>query len=182
MPSGTQGVKQGGITAWFGRGKRRAQLAESLYVWTVAEARRPEWYAAAGVPDTLDGRFDLILLHLFAVMERLGRTPRPRKLQRVVVETFFRDMDRSLREIGSSDTGLPRRMKAMGEAYLGRMQAYRAARLGGAEAWNAALTRNLYADDAAEPRQLAKARELFDAWEAKLAAQPDAALLSGTLA
>jgi cytochrome b pre-mRNA-processing protein 3 len=91
------------------------------------------------VPDTLDGRFELIVLHLFLLQQRL-RTEAP-ELARALSEVFFRDMDRSLREIGVSDTGVPRRIKAMAKAYHGRLQAYATQ---DADALRAALARNLY--------------------------------------
>ncbi len=177
MTTGIQTVK-----GWFGMNRARTQRAEALYDWAVAQSRQPAWYVQGQVPDTIDGRFDLILLHLFALMERLNRTPKPRPLQRALTEAFFRDMDRSLREIGASDTGLPRRMRAMAEAYLGRMQAYSAAKQEGPDAWHAALSRNLLNDAAENVTALACVENAFARLEKQLAAQPDEELLAGRLA
>ncbi len=168
----------GGVKRWFGRGKARRAAAQRLYLWAVEAARQPAWYLDARVPDTLDGRFDLIVLHLFALQERLRSIPGARKLQRILSETFFHDMDRSLREIGSSDAGLPRRIRAMAEAYLGRLIAYHEA-IGDADQWRATLRRNIYAD--AEDARCDALMQRFAQTQATLRAVPDAAMLEGYL-
>lgn len=114
---------------------------EATYIALVAAARNPFFYTDLKVPDTLDGRFDLIVLHLFLLQHRL-RTESPDFAQ-FLSEAFFRDMDRSLRELGVADTGVSKRIQKMGKAYHGRLQAYAAA-LGEQEAMRAALARNLY--------------------------------------
>jgi cytochrome b pre-mRNA-processing protein 3 len=139
-----QSVKQ-----WLGlQPAHEATVADALYVRAVAQARQPEWYTQGGVPDTLDGRFEMILLHLFALQERLERCQSKAfalAVQRSLSETFFRDMDRSLRELGVADTGIGRRIKNMAEAYFGRMQAYRTARSTPMmDGWTQALAKNVY--------------------------------------
>jgi len=128
---------------------RRSESGETaigrLYEAIVAQARRPEFYLRCAVPDTLDGRFDMIALHLFLVMRRLksdgeeGRT-----LSQAVCERFFDDLDRSLREMGAGDLGVGRRVKAMAQAFYGRVAAYDAALSGDDAALAEALMRNLY--------------------------------------
>jgi cytochrome b pre-mRNA-processing protein 3 len=118
------------------------------YIALVAAARNPFFYTALGVPDTLDGRFDMIVLHLFLLQHRLTQETVETRAQaelfsQQIGEAFLRDMDRSIRELGVADTGVARRMKAMGKAYHGRLQAYSAA-LGDTQALCAALARNLY--------------------------------------
>ena len=144
MASLWQSVKQ-----WLGLTPAQEEsIAHRLYVQAVGQARQPEWYAQGGVPDTLDGRFEMILLHLFAVQERLGTHAHPPlalAVQRALSEAFFRDMDRSLRELGVSDTGVGRRIKNMAEAYFGRLQSYQNARNSADKtAWPQALARNVY--------------------------------------
>lgn len=114
--------------------------ASVTYIALVAQARHPFFYEKLGVPDTLDGRFEMIVLHLFLLQYRL-RVDAP-EFARSLSEIFIADMDRSLREIGVSDTGVSKRMKVMGRAYHGRLQAYSlvAERI----ALEAALARNLY--------------------------------------
>lgn len=119
--------------------------AHACYIALVERARNPFFYESLRVPDTLDGRFELIVLHLFLIQYRLVAETDPAAVEfsRQLGEIFLMDMDHSLREIGVSDTGVRRRMKAMGKAYHGRLQVYAQA-AGDAEALLSALARNLY--------------------------------------
>jgi cytochrome b pre-mRNA-processing protein 3 len=115
--------------------------ATDAYIALVIHARNPFFYESLFVPDTLDGRFELIVLHLFLLQYRL-RDENP-EFTRYLSELFFADMDRSLREMGVADTGVRYRIKAMAKAYHGRLQAYGLS-LTDPEALRAALARNLY--------------------------------------
>lgn len=121
--------------------------AQHLYVAVVEQARTPEFYTDFGVPDSLDGRFEMITLHMHLLLQRLEkgftRTPELRELSRVLIETYFADMDRSLREMGVGDTGVSRRVQKMSSAFYGRLEAYGMARENPA-LWPEALRRNLY--------------------------------------
>ncbi len=120
--------------------------AASLYRAVVAQARQPIFYTSYGVPDSLDGRFDLIALHMFAVLHRLKiGDGAARQLSQDVFDTMFADMDRSLREMGVGDLGVGRRVRAMAEALYGRMAAYEAGVAADDSVLAAALRRNLYA-------------------------------------
>lgn len=123
------------------------EAVRATYIALVAQARNPFFYTDLGVPDTLDGRFDLIVLHLFLLEHRLvthhDANEETRIFGQFVSEIFFHDMDHSLREIGVSDTGVSHRIKKMGKAYHGRLQAY-AAGLEHRETMRGALARNLY--------------------------------------
>lgn len=101
---------------------------QRLYGAIVAQARLPSFYLRYGVPDTEDGRFDLIVLHLFLVMQRIGKGPGAlATLAQPLVEAFCRDLDDNLREMGVSDLAVPKRVQAAVEALYGRCDAYRAA-------------------------------------------------------
>lgn len=131
-----------GIRNWLNaKGKTRAHM---LYIALVAQARNPFFYQELQVPDTLDGRFELILLHLFPVLHRLKGDPEGMEMARRLTETCFADMDRSLRELGVGDTGISRRVKQMANAFYGRMEAYENA-LGDRAMLEEALRRNVYA-------------------------------------
>jgi cytochrome b pre-mRNA-processing protein 3 len=97
------------------------------------------------VPDSIDGRFGLIVVHLFLLQHRLveGNVPAHQQFARFLSEAFFNDMDDSLRELGVADTGVSHRIKKMGKAYHGSLQAYTAG-LSDRQAMRAALARNLY--------------------------------------
>ncbi len=135
--------------------KAARETAGALYRAVVAQARSPEFYGEAGVPDTLDGRFELVALHAFMVLRRLQADPeRTGVLAQALFDTMFDDMDRSLREMGAGDLGVGRRVKFMASSFLGRVKAYEAGLESGDEALRSALVRNLYgtvpapADDA----------------------------------
>lgn len=120
---------------------------QRLYGVIVAQARLPSFYLRYGVPDTVDGRFDLIVLHLFLVVERLGDAGA--SLAQPLLEAFCRDLDDNLREMGLSDLAVPRRMRSYMEAYYGRSEAYRTALAsGGVQACAQALARNVYGETA----------------------------------
>lgn len=126
------------LQKWFGNA--RSSAADASYIALVAQARNPYFYAALGVPDTIDGRFEMIVLHLFLLQRRLREET---EFARELSEAFFDDMDRTIREFGVMDTGVGKRVKQMSKAYHGRLQAYAAA-LDDREALRAALARNLY--------------------------------------
>jgi cytochrome b pre-mRNA-processing protein 3 len=108
----------------FHRPKTPATIS-ALYGMIVAQARSPVFYRDYGVPDTVDGRFELILIHLFLVLHRLGESERDFGQQ--LFDLFCQDMDRNLREMGIGDLKVPKEMRRIGEAYYGRAAAYRAA-------------------------------------------------------
>jgi cytochrome b pre-mRNA-processing protein 3 len=116
----------------------------ALYGAIVAQAREPSFYEAYAVPDTVLGRFDLIVLHLALVLRRLREGDGA--VAQGVFDEFCRDMDHNLREMGISDPGVPRQMQKVGEAFYGRAQAYDAAlAMDGDGALAQALIRNVHA-------------------------------------
>lgn len=156
--------------------------AAALYAAAVAAARAPSLYAALGVPDTLDGRFDMVGLHAFLLIRRLQRAEEPGPaLAQAVFDEMFRDMDRSLREMGVGDLSVPRKMRQMWEAFHGRAAAYEAAFAGSdAAALPAALARNVWrTGDAPGAEGLACAAR---AQAAHLDALPLDAFTAGTVA
>ena len=115
-----------------------------------ARAREPVFYVAFAVPDTIDGRFDLLALHASLVLERIELASAP-ELGQALVDTIFVSFDEGLRQLGAGDVGMSRRMKKLASAFLGRMHAYRAAR--DQPSLAAAIVRNIYrgAPNAAAP-------------------------------
>lgn len=167
------------------RRKTRERDAFALYSAAVAAARQPWFYAALAVPDTLDGRFDLINLHMALLVRRLRNESDPRgaELAQGAFDAMFLDMDTSLREMGVSDLVVGKRVKRMWEAFHGRAVAYEAALdAGDAGALALALGRNVWRGEppgmvdgaAGEPARRLAAHALDQA--AHLAAQDFAAL------
>lgn len=131
----------------FGRlGARRriADAAHGLYVAAVTQARRPEFYGQLAVADSVDGRFDLVALHVFLVLNRLGRDGAAlRELGQALFDLMFADMDQNLREMGVSDISVGTKVKTMVKAFYGRVAAYEAG-LDDRGAMEDAVARNLY--------------------------------------
>jgi cytochrome b pre-mRNA-processing protein 3 len=99
-----------------------------LYGAIVAQARAPAFYTGYGVPDAVQGRFDLIVLHLVLVLAGLGQEDGPaRAIGQKLFDEFCRDLDDNLREMGVGDLAVPKRMKSFAEAFYGRQAAYLAA-------------------------------------------------------
>ena len=107
------------------------------------QARQPVFYAEYGVPDTVDGRFEMIALHMFLVLQRL-RALGEDELAQQLFDTMFADMDQSLREMGAGDLGVGRRVRAMAEGLYGRISAYEDGLAGDDQRLMAALRRNLF--------------------------------------
>ena len=153
-----------------------------LYGAIVAQARDPAFYRNYGVPDTSNGRLEMIVLHSILVLSRLeteGGAVRP--LGQALFDYFCSDVDANLREMGVGDMAVPRKMKAIAESFYGRKRAYETAlAVPGVAELAVALTRNVYAgtgETADAERLAAYVREAAG----KLAAVDGAALLRGHL-
>ncbi|MBI1206901.1 MAG: ubiquinol-cytochrome C chaperone [Azospirillum sp.] len=109
---------------WFRRASDPAAVAP-LYARIVAQARQTGFYRDCGVPDSLDGRFDLLVLHVFLVMHRLkGGGAEAGAAAQHLLEHMVTDLDRSVREMGVADLGVGRRITAMANAINGRLHTY----------------------------------------------------------
>jgi cytochrome b pre-mRNA-processing protein 3 len=171
------------LRRWFGSGRRSSRaITDALYSEIVAAARQPLFYSHWKVPDTPIGRFEMLSLHMFLFLHRLREeTGAAREAAQEVTDGFFRDVDHSLRELGVSDQGVPRRMKKLARMFYGRATAYGAA-LDQCDraALREALERNVLPEEAKGADMAALAAYVFDAW-GSLMQQPVPALLSGRL-
>tara|TARA_E500000318_G_scaffold111314_1_gene129471 strand:+ start:2619 stop:3185 length:567 start_codon:yes stop_codon:yes gene_type:complete len=103
-----------------------ADAAREAYQAVIRQARQPDFYTRYGVPDTLDGRFDLLVLHAALVLLRLQQDrAESERFSQALFDTLFVDLDQSLREIGVSDMSVGKKVKQMGKAFYGRLDAYR---------------------------------------------------------
>jgi len=116
---------------------------EAIYGMIVTQAREPLFYRDFGVPDTVNGRFDLLLLHLWMLLRRLKSVEGGTALSQGLFDHFCNDMDDNLREMGVSDLKVPKRMLALGEAFYGRTTAYDFALTEGHEALAQAMCKNI---------------------------------------
>ncbi len=145
--------------------------ARALYERIVAQARQPGFYRDCGVPDTVDGRFESIALHVFLVLHRLKADPGDTEaLGQALFDVMFQDMDQNLRELGAGDMGVGPRVKRMAQGLYGRIAAYEAGLKGpgagpGADSGpdsgpnsgtelEAALRRNLFGTVSPAPEQV----------------------------
>jgi cytochrome b pre-mRNA-processing protein 3 len=109
----------------------------------VAQAREPLFYQRLDVPDTVNGRFEMIVLHLWMVLRRIRDIPDGAPFGQALFDFFCSDLDANLRELGVGDLTVPKRMQAFGEAFYGRAAAYDQALEQGDEAFAKALCRNI---------------------------------------
>jgi cytochrome b pre-mRNA-processing protein 3 len=116
---------------------------ETIYGMIVTQAREPLFYRDLGVPDTVNGRFDLLLLQVWMVLRHLRTQSGGTELAQALFDHFCADMDANLREMGTGDLAVPKKMQAVGEAFYGRSAAYDMALTGGADALAQAICRNV---------------------------------------
>jgi len=110
---------------WRFRPSSEESSIRELYGAIVAQARLPVFYQSYGVPDTVEGRFDLIVLHIVLVLAGLGgEEGAERGIGQKLFDVFCRDLDGNLREMGVGDLAVPKRMRKFGEAFYGRQAAY----------------------------------------------------------
>lgn len=165
---------------FFG-GRRHERTGFALYGMAVEAARAPLFYAGLGAPDTLDGRFDLVGLHVFLLIRRLRALPPPGPvIAQAVFDAMFHDMDVNLREMGVSDLSVGKRVRAMWEAFHGRSAAYEAALADpDPSALELALARNIWRGEAPPPGAAARLAAIARARDLRLAGLDLAALTGG---
>jgi cytochrome b pre-mRNA-processing protein 3 len=128
------------LNVW-GKSKRRTRATAGLHTALVARARTPQFFTDFDVADTIDGRFDLLALHAWLVLDRLQRDGL-NDLSQSLTNAIFTGFDEGLRDLGAGDMGIGRRMKKMADAFYGRLAAYQGCADEGALA--EAVHRNLY--------------------------------------
>jgi cytochrome b pre-mRNA-processing protein 3 len=133
------------ILRLFRHAPRSASIA-GLYGMIVAQARTPEFYRGYGVPDTVNGRFEMIALHTVLLLRRLAEEPFPlRRLGQEIFDQFCDDMDASMREMGVGDLAVPRKMRRVGAAFYARQAEYQdALAAGDPQFLETALAQNVF--------------------------------------
>jgi len=159
----------------FGLAARRdTTVIDALYGEIVAAARQPAFYADLDVPDTPLGRFEMLSLHVFMFLHRVRGEAAPLPdIAQELVDEFFKDVDHSIRELGISDTGVPKRMKKLSRMFYGRVASYgEALDANDGAALAAALARNVR-PDVAWPHAEELAARMFALRESLAAQTPD---------
>jgi cytochrome b pre-mRNA-processing protein 3 len=151
---------------------------ETIYGMIVTQAREPLFYRDLGVADTVEGRFDMLVLHLWMVLRRMKAMATGAALRQGLFDRFCEDMDANLREMGVGDLTVPKRMQAFGEAFYGRSAAYDLAVAESRKELAQALCKNVL-----DGAQIENARRLAFYTEAAIAALAgldDATIRSGS--
>ena len=169
------------LFAYLSRPQERARRAAEHYAALVGQARRTEFYESLAVPDTLDGRFDLIVLHASLYLKRIRAAgAQGRDLAQAIFDHMFANLDQSLRELGVGDVVIPKRVRSMVSAFYGRATAYDAALAEPGDAALAeALIRNIYAGAAPGADVVARLSTYLRETAKALAAAPDETMLAG---
>lgn len=163
------------------RRKSVRAAAERAYRWVVEQARNPMFFEEFSVPDTLDGRFELICLHAFLYLHRLkSEQPQSAMVSQTFFDAMFADMDRGLREMGTGDLSVGRHVKRMAQGFYGRIRAYQDGLARGDDAaLSAALARNLFGTIGESAGSLAAMVDYTRSAAAHLADQSAVELIDG---
>ena len=170
------------VIARLFRRSRDEHIIAQLYGRIVDHARSAPFYTKTGVPDTIDGRYELLVIHAFLLMHRMKHEGEAaRAFSQRLFDYMFADMDHSLRELGVGDLSVGKKVKHMARRFYGSVVAYdHALTDGGAgEALEEALRRNLYGTAMPEPDQTAAMADYMRREAADLAAIPTADIMKG---
>jgi cytochrome b pre-mRNA-processing protein 3 len=177
------------MLAWLTGHRAVAVRAERLHAAIVEEARAPHLYAGLRVPDSTDGRFEMLALHMVLAVDRLGRMGADgQALGRALTEAYVTAMDDTMRAIGVGDLSVPRKVKKAAAGVFDRLQVFgpalaaAAADDAGAVAlWRDALTATLAPLAGSDAIDVPGLTHYVSERGKSLAATPDAALLAGQL-
>ena len=112
------------MLTWLTSRRQHQKTAQKLYGRIVAQARNPWFYSHLGVPDTLEGRFEMLVLHMYLVLDRLRTSESCAPLAQALVDDFFEDLDVIHRELGVSDLKVPKRMYRTAGVFYARLDDY----------------------------------------------------------
>lgn len=163
------------------RKKSAPEAVFAVYAAIVAQSRQARFYADWGVPDTVTGRFDMICLHLALVLRHLrGPDKAVGEFSQQLFDLFFKDMDRSLRELGAGDLSVPKKIQKMGNVFYGLLgKLTEALDAGDRDALETLLRRNVF-DDQATPG-IAPLADYLETQARQLAEQSPTSIVSGRI-
>lgn len=169
------------MLTWLRQRRSTGRIARALYGSSVTAARVPGLYSDLGVPDTLAGQFEMVVLYTFLLMHRLSAEgAEGQALARALAEAMVEQLDDDMRQMGVSDITVPKKIRKAASAAYGRFEAYAAAlEADDRAAFAKALVRNVYDGDGAASAAAALLAEHAFAAAAALRAQPAEALLAG---
>ncbi len=110
---------------WFAERAARREAADKIYEAIVAQSRNPVFYVRCGVPDTLSGRFDMLVIHMFVVMQNLKLgAGEGRLLGKEIIEAFVREMDSMVRDLGISDVHVAQEVRKIADLFYRQLIVY----------------------------------------------------------
>lgn len=168
------------LQSLFGRNGNE-EAVQSVYQTIVDQARKPGFYRAAAVPDTASGRYAMVALHGFLVMDRLGREDGARDFSQALFDTMFVDMDRNLREMGVGDLSVGKKVKGLAQYFYAMAAAFREGMKTGGDALAMALRQYVYQDRDPGGSETAVLGDYVRTNVRVLAEQGTAAILSGRI-
>lgn len=170
----------------FGKKDPLPGAASRMLEQVVSESRKALHYRDGGVPDTLEGRFEMMVVSAFPIFYRLkGQGKAAERLAQLLFDSMFREIDMSLREMGVGDLSVPRKIKAMAQGFYGRVVAYeRALDAEDAAALREAVTRNVFSSIEGTPddKSVDYVVDLIKSNFARIGKQPFEDIMAGKLA
>lgn len=164
----------------FRRPSPAQTAAVALYDSVVEQARQPAFYLAHGVPDTPDGRYDMIMVHAFLLLHRMkADRSATEETSQALFDLMFADLDRNLREMGAGDIGVAHRIKDMAKAFYGRIAAYENGLETDDDTLEAAIRRNIYRNSDPARNQVRALADYMRVQAAHLSTQATQALTNG---
>jgi len=166
--------------------RQRRDIVHGLYLEICEQARKPQFFTEFSVPDTLEGRFDMVALHAFLVIRRLNAEgDGGREASQELHDVLFADIDQNLRASGVGDFGIGHKVNRLSKAFFGRLLAYDDA-LGATDAGDTALIdalrRNVYGRGDPGSEVLRRMAAYVTAQAEALAAVPSSEVLNGQIA
>lgn len=169
------------LKSLFGR-KPELKTAHALYAETIHAARRPAIFTEMGVPDTPEGRFEILALMAFLVLRRLKTEHAARDVSQAYFDIMFEDIDSNLRELGVGDISVGKKVKKLAQSFYGRIKAYEDALAGDEAALEAALRKHPYRNMEPMDAHVTRLAKHVRHEDTCLAQQPLQALLAGEIA
>lgn len=169
------------LFSFISKGRSLTRQGAWIYNSVVEQARRPEFYESLDISDTIDGRFDLVVLHAGLYLPRLKAVRgEGKKLAQAMFDHMFATLEFNLRELGVGDMGVAPRMKGMVSAFYGRVTAYESAlKDGDTAALRMALHRNVYRGSEVDPARVDALASYVRAAAESLKAADDSVIAAG---
>lgn len=169
-----------GLINSFRESRRNAEASNNLYIAAVEQARSQIFFLDFGVPDSVDGRFDLVIVHIMLLVRRLRQQGKAAAdVSQALLNLMFADMDRNLREMGVGDLSVGRQVKKMAKAFYGRAETWEQALDQDIKSVRSALAETVYRSVDVSSEPISSLASYVMAADKHLAGQPTGAIVLG---